>query len=68
MEFNLIKKAGDPDKGTPDVVEVILTTHHRGEADTTPLRMVSAEQVTYWMRIEAEYLRLLEQLAEVVGK
>jgi hypothetical protein len=44
----------------------ILSTHQRNSDDDTPLQMVSAEQVAYWQRIEAEYLRLLEQLAEAV--
>jgi hypothetical protein len=44
----------------------ILSTHQRNSDDATPLQMVSAEQVAYWQRIETEYLRLLEQLAEIV--
>lgn len=37
----------------------VLTTH-RGEADETPLQMVSAAQVAYWKRVEGEYIKLLE--------
>jgi len=41
----------------------ILSTHQRGSDDDTPLQMVSAEQVAYWQRIEANYADLLEKLA-----
>lgn len=66
MEFSVVTHAGDAATGTPDVTRTIFSTHRKDAADETPLQMVSAEQVAYWRRIEVEYLRLLEQLAEVV--
>lgn len=41
----------------------VLTTH-RGEADETPLQLVSATQVAYWQRIETLFAELLETLAK----
>ena len=62
MEFGIVTKTGDAATGTPDVTETIFCTHQHSPEDATPLHMVSAEQVAYWIRIEAEYLRLLEKL------
>lgn len=63
MDFCRITQPGDPDKGTPDISTVIFTTHHAGSDDTTPLQMVSAEQIAYWKQVEANYLALLAKLA-----
>ena len=43
MEFHAIQG---------DKVTHVLTTH-RGEADETPLQLVSAARVAYWQRLEA---------------
>jgi hypothetical protein len=45
----------------------IISTHQQNKDDTTPLQLVSAAQVAYWKKIEANYLELLEKPADLVG-
>lgn len=40
----------------------VLTTH-RGEADETPLQLVSAAKVAYWQKVEQELAALLKKEA-----
>ena len=55
MEFSVVTRVGDAVTGTPDITRPIMTTHHAGTADETPLRMVSEARLARLLAIEQAY-------------
>lgn len=51
MDICRVTHAGDPEKGDPDTVAVILTTHETSD-DPTPLQMISMARLQQLLAIE----------------
>src|SRR4051812_23300537 len=64
MEFHVIKKAGGP--GEADLTAHIMTTSSRGSDDTSPLQLISAEQLSYYRSLETVVLAFADSLGALV--